>query len=75
MPDRDALKECSLYNLIENLPLGYVTIGDAAYTATEKLAPIFYGDAAKIMKYDNYNYFPSRCILPPTPVSWSSLFR
>ena len=45
MPDRDALKECSLYDLIENLPLGYVTVGDPAYTPTERLAPIFYGDA------------------------------
>ena len=41
MPDRDALKECSLYDLIENLPLGYVTVGDPAYTPTERLAPIF----------------------------------
>jgi DDE superfamily endonuclease len=40
MPDRDALKECALHELIENLPTGYVAIGDAAYTATENLASI-----------------------------------
>jgi DDE superfamily endonuclease len=53
MPDCDALKECSLHSLIEQLPLGYVTIGDAAYTATEHLASMYYGDASKITKYDN----------------------
>jgi DDE superfamily endonuclease len=61
MPDHDALKECALHDLIEKLPLGYVTIGDAAYTATENLASIYYVDAAKITKYDNYNYFASQC--------------
>jgi DDE superfamily endonuclease len=58
MPDRDALKECELHDLIEKLPLGYVAIGDAAYTATEKLASIYYSDAGKITKYDSYNYLP-----------------
>jgi DDE superfamily endonuclease len=61
MPDCDALKECALHELIENLPLGYVAIGDAAHTATEKLASTVYGDAGKITKYDNYNYFASHC--------------
>jgi DDE superfamily endonuclease len=61
MPDRDALKECALHELIESLPLGYVAIGDAAYMAIENLASIYYGDAGKIPKYDNYNYFASQC--------------
>jgi DDE superfamily endonuclease len=61
MPDRYALKECALHGLVEQLPLGYVTIGDAAYTATEHLASIYYGDASKITKYDNNNYFASQC--------------
>jgi hypothetical protein len=35
MGDNDAIGECSLGKLIENLPTGYVVIGDAAYTPTE----------------------------------------
>jgi DDE superfamily endonuclease len=61
MPNRDALKECALHGLIEQLLLGYVPIGDAAYAATEHLASIYFGDASKITKYNNYNYFASQC--------------
>ena len=41
MPDCDALRFSNLRDLIENLPAGYVSIGDAAYIASEHLVPIF----------------------------------
>jgi hypothetical protein len=37
MGDNDAIHECFLGGLIENLPKGYVVIGDAAYTPTEHI--------------------------------------
>jgi hypothetical protein len=61
MPDRDAVGEVALEGLIENLPLGYICIGDAAYKPTERLRPIYFGDAAKHQKYDNWNYYGSQC--------------
>jgi DDE superfamily endonuclease len=61
MPDRDAIKECPLQELIDNLPLGYVTIGDSAYTASEHLAAIFFGQAGKVFENDNFNYYASQC--------------
>jgi len=41
MGDREALHECSLYDLIENLPLGFVVISDNAYKPTEHNCPIY----------------------------------
>lgn len=61
MPDRDAINEGELGNLIENLPLGYVVIGDAAYTPTDRLAALFYGDSATVEQYDNFNFYGSQC--------------
>ena len=39
--DRDAIKETSLPSL--NVLAGFVIIGDAAYKASEKIVPLFYG--------------------------------
>ena len=63
MPDRNAIQETPLRELIENVPFGYVTIGDAAYSPTEHLAPIFFGNRSKMEDYDNYNYFASQCCI------------
>ena len=61
MSDRDAINQVSLGQLVENLPMGYVAIGDAAYTASEHLAPIYYGRLGKIKRYSDYNYYASQC--------------
>ena len=61
MGDREALHECSLYDLIENLPLGFVVISDNAYKPTEHNCPI-YGRAERLIpKYDNFSYYASQC--------------
>jgi DDE superfamily endonuclease len=61
MADRDAIQEINLHNLIESLPIGYVVIGDAAYTPSEKLTPIYYGKNAKLKRYSDWNYYASQC--------------
>jgi hypothetical protein len=61
MGDNDALGECSLGKLIENLPDGYVVIGDAAYTPTEHMVPIFFGVDKSKPDYDNFNFYASQC--------------
>jgi hypothetical protein len=58
--DRQAVKMSGLSQLIENLPPGYIAIGDCAYQPTEKLIPIFGGDLALIKENDNFNYFASQ---------------
>ena len=59
--DRDAIKQCSLYELIEELPLGICCIGDAAYQPTEHMVPIYQGADKLMTKYDNFNFFASQC--------------
>ena len=59
--DRDAIKQCSLYDLNENLPLGVCCIGDAAYEPTEHMVPIYQGADKLTPKYDNFNFFASQC--------------
>jgi DDE superfamily endonuclease len=60
MADREAIRRCKLGKLIASLPSPYVAIGDAAYTACEQLAAIFFGNAGKQVRYDNFNYFASQ---------------
>ena len=55
--DRTAIKESGLYDKVENLPPGYVCIGDCAYQPTENLVPIFGGDLALRKDNDNFNFF------------------
>jgi hypothetical protein len=59
--DRDAIKQCSLYQLIECLPTGYCVIGDAAYQPTEHMVPVYQGAEKLVPKYDNFNFFASQC--------------
>ena len=60
MPDRDAIHQISLGDLIDRLPIGFVCIGDAAYTPTEHLAPIYFGNASKKKRYDHFNFYASQ---------------
>jgi DDE superfamily endonuclease len=55
------IKQCSLYDLIEDLPLGICVIGDAAYQPTEHMVPVYQGADKLTMKYDNFNFFASQC--------------
>jgi hypothetical protein len=63
MDDNDAIDECKLGQLVENLPSGYVVIGDAAYTSTEQMAAIFFGVDKSKPDYDNFNYYASQCLI------------
>lgn len=60
MGDREACRECGLYDLIEDLPGMYTVIGDCAYKPTEHMAPIYGGNQAKIVENDNFNFFASQ---------------
>jgi hypothetical protein len=59
MGDSDAINECKLGELVQNLPEGYVVIGDAAYIPSEHMASIFHGVEKTKPLYDNFNYFAS----------------
>jgi hypothetical protein len=59
--DRDAIKDCDLDALINALPQGFVTIGDAAYTPTERMVAMFFGSDRSTPKYDNFNFYASQC--------------
>jgi DDE superfamily endonuclease len=43
MNDNQAINEVDITELISNIPFPYCVIGDAAYTSTESLVPMFYG--------------------------------
>lgn len=60
MADRDAVSQCKLGEKISQLPPPYVSIGDAAYTVSERLVAIFFGNRAKQARYDNFNYYASQ---------------
>ena len=59
--DRDTIKETSLPLLLRNVLAGFVIIGDAAYKASEKIVPLFYGVDALVPENDNFNFFGSQC--------------
>jgi DDE superfamily endonuclease len=59
--DRDAIKQCSLFDLVESLPKGICVIGDAAYQPTEHMVPVYQGVDKLCVKYDNFNFFASQC--------------
>ena len=59
--DRDAIRQCSLYDLVEALPKGICFIGDAAYQPTEHMVPVYQGADKLTPKYDNFNFFASQC--------------
>jgi len=60
MPDSQAVDECGLNQLVEGLPLKYVAVADAAYTPTEKMRALFYGNQAKEEDKDAFNFYRSQ---------------
>jgi hypothetical protein len=48
-------------DLIEDLPVGYCIIGDAAYQPTEHMVPVYQGVDKLTKKYDDFNFFASQC--------------
>lgn len=58
--DRVAIQETKLYGLMNNMPEGFVVIGDAAYEPTERLIPLFYGPQGDERQNDNFNYYGSK---------------
>jgi hypothetical protein len=60
MNDNQAIHEVDIGWLIEQIPFGFCVIGDAAYTATENLVPLFYGANKLKKQYDNFNFFGSQ---------------
>jgi DDE superfamily endonuclease len=58
--DREAIKQCSLYQLIEGLPKGICFIGDAAYQPSEHMVPVYQGADKLIQKYDDFNFYASQ---------------
>lgn len=58
--DRMGIKESGLFDKVENLPQGYVVIGDSAYQPTERLVSIFGGELALLPEHDNFNYYASQ---------------
>jgi DDE superfamily endonuclease len=68
--DREAIKQCSLYQLIEQLPVGYCVIGDAAYQPTEHMVPVYQGAEKLVPKYDKVSVqqrLPSLQVPPRLP--------
>ena len=61
MGDREALFQCPLGDMIENLPGLFCAIGDCAYMPTEHLVPIFGGAQAKVTANSNFNFYASQC--------------
>jgi DDE superfamily endonuclease len=58
--DRDAIKQCTLDELVEGLPLGYCIIGDNAYEPTERMVPVFGGQQRLNEANDNFNFYASQ---------------
>ena len=61
MADWDAIQEFALWQLIETLQIGFVSIGNAAYLPTEHMTSIYFERTAKQPKNDNWNYYASQC--------------
>jgi hypothetical protein len=50
MNDNQAINKVDIGELIGKLPFGFCIIGDAAYTATEHLIPVYYGADKRNLK-------------------------
>jgi hypothetical protein len=60
MGDREATRQCGLYDLIQNLPGSFAVIGDCAYESTEHLTLIYGGNEGWHQDNDTYNFFASQ---------------
>jgi len=58
--DRDAIKEVSLFGLVEQLPHGYCIVGDAAHEASEHMVTVHDGADRLIVKCDDFNFYASQ---------------
>jgi hypothetical protein len=58
--DRAAYKSCRIDEMVEQLPMDFVILADAAYEPSEHCIPMYYGSQKKTPKYDNYNFFASQ---------------
>jgi hypothetical protein len=62
--DNDAIGQITISKRIAVLPLGYCIIGDAAYTRTEHLVPIYSGNDRLIkqnQRNNDFNFYASQC--------------
>jgi DDE superfamily endonuclease len=59
--DRDAIQENGLQSALDKLPKIYVVIGDAAYQASERIVPMFFGVNRRDPQCDNFNFYASQC--------------
>jgi hypothetical protein len=61
MGDREACRECNLYDLIESLPGKFCAIGHCAYKPTPAhMVSIYGGNHAKLKENDTFNFFASQ---------------
>jgi DDE superfamily endonuclease len=60
MNDNQAIHQISIGKKIANLPFGWCVIGDAAYSVTEQLVPMYYGADKLKQQYDDFNFFGSQ---------------
>jgi DDE superfamily endonuclease len=60
MNDNQAINEVNIAELISNLPFSFCVIGDAAYSPTKSLVPMFYGLDKQRARFDNFNFYPSQ---------------
>ena len=60
MNDNKAVSECDLFDLIQNLPVLYCVIADAAYQPTEHLISMYYGTDKTKRACNNFNFFASQ---------------
>jgi hypothetical protein len=58
--DVRAYKKCSLWNSIQNLPIGKFVIGDNAYGCSENLLTPFAGSQKDVPKNNAYNFYVSQ---------------
>jgi DDE superfamily endonuclease len=57
MNDNQAINEVDIAELISNLPFSFCVIGDAVYSPTESLVPMFYGPDKQRARFDNFNFY------------------
>jgi DDE superfamily endonuclease len=63
MNDNQATNEVDIAELISNLPFSFCVIGNAAYSPTESLVPMFYGPDKQRARFNNFNFYASQlCI-------------
>ena len=58
--DRVAYTQSGVSEVVEQLPLDFAVIADAAYAPSEHCLPMYYGTSRNTPKYDNYNFFASQ---------------